>query len=309
MDRESGGDSILSYQNSWNPVYVGGDDAGGSPQAADQTIAPGQTNREDYGNWTRKDMPLSLSIPSRLPDPRDPAQGGSVPHTPDAPIPPPASFTQHRLGSISSIASSEDESVATASQYPWTEQQDSLIMETFDLITSDPTTAPFSGKFPPSGITHRVAHDTVKAARRQRVLFPHRLPAIRHRILVLFSRREEFDDRTESYAETDYFGNRMEGVDDEGYMSSAGDASDFNFADTHESTQRPCYSRYRETLGGVGVLPVGVTAPPSLASPFTETPPQVVPPHTMDERELSEDILNVVAKRKRDSLRLKRGLQ
>lgn len=318
MERGSGAGNMPPHQNTWNSAYIDKNDEAGNPQRYHQfTGGFGPTYEEGYGNWQRQRdaEPLSIQIPPWTQDPRDPSQGGSVPHTPDAPIPPPASFTQHRLGSISSIASSEDESIASVSQHPWTEQQDALVMETFDIVTSDPTSAPFSGKFPPSGITHRVAHDTVKAARRQRVLFPHRLPAIRHRILVLYSRREEFNDRPEDPPESDYFGNSgMEGIVDDDYGTREADGSaEFDFADTHERYQeRPSFSRFRESLGGVGVLPVGATT--SLASPFTETPPNVtnvtnVSGQAVDEREISQDILNVVAKRKRDSLRLKRGLQ
>lgn len=224
----------------------------------------------------------------------------SVPHTPDSQVGMPfemPSYTMHRFGSVSSVTTTDEED-SNAAEYPWSDAQDAFIHDAYDALVNDPRTTPFSGRFPPSGVVQRVAKDTLKLAKRANAQFPHSLTAVRHRVLLLYSRSAEsldvsVDDIPEPLgSEID-----VEAMEvDAGYESLD---DEFQFED--EGRPRPARLSYEDAaLPPPGAVP--------LQAPFKEAsrPRQ---DGSVEENPTSEDIVNIVAKRKRDSLRMKRGVR
>ncbi|ANB14460.1 hypothetical protein AWJ20_2050 [Sugiyamaella lignohabitans] len=104
-------------------------------------------------------------------------------------------FMFHRLNSVSSIATSEDDSDVNArldnpldSFLDWPSQDDDLLMNIYQAYIDNPTTAPFAGKIPPSGVVHQVAKTTLHEAKKKSRPFLHSMLAVRKRLLLLCER-------------------------------------------------------------------------------------------------------------------------
>lgn len=258
-------------------------DAGLKSRANSASVSPGQPN--EHPGWSQ---PLTLeNLEHRRPQFSQIYQAESEPHTPVEQMPPalyPTFDTKHRFGSVSSIATTDDEDAGgNEIIYPWTEQQDSLLKRTYEEMLQSPQLTPFSGRFPPSGVLHRVSKDTLKIAKHNEVYFPHSLNATRQRIL--FHYHNETDDNHNNLRKiqvpSDYFTMAIPSTN-----NNAGELDDFEFSDGFPTSRRQSvddkYGHRQQTLQPAFREPA--------QQPLSE-----------------EDIVNIVAKRKRDSLRIKRG--
>lgn len=294
----------------------------------------------------------------------------SVPHTPlNQRPPPPGEVYARHFGSISSVCTTDDEDF-NENTHRWLPEHDALLSEQLRAYIDDPTTAPFSGRFPPSGVIQRVAKNTIKSATMQRVPFPHSAGAVRRRLLQLSALEAEnvgpdampVDERGTviSNFNDGYFGSNMDlgpeahavllesdrlaALDTASENALLGEPltkidtsnnpvvqgttldrpaargrvpqldltmndrpvsleEDFNFDETPRAKQS-----WRQ-----GVYPKDFSNIP-LASPFKEaflspsgSGPMGSPADDADIEGFNDDVLNLVAKRKRDSLRMKRG--
>jgi hypothetical protein len=103
-------------------------------------------------------------------------------------------FMLHRLNSISSVGTSDDDdsrqSLKLDSFLEWPKVDDDILMTVYQAYIDNPTSAPFAGRIPPSGLIHQVAKATLHEARRQGRPFGHDLNAIRKRLLLLCGRQQ-----------------------------------------------------------------------------------------------------------------------
>lgn len=145
-----------------------------------------------------------------------------------------------RYNSVSSIATSDDDNGGGAlnSNNPmdnfrdWPRADDELLISTYQQIIDKPTTAPFAGPLPPSGIVQRAAKEAAKRAKSEKIPFPHSLPAIRKRLLLLCGRQAASAHRRPSVRSNS-------GLD-------AGDVFDFEI----EAQQQPTNSSAQAAING-----------------------------------------------------------
>lgn len=235
----------------------------------------------------------------------------SQPQTPIEQIPPPLGvgaegYTKHRFGSVSSIATTDDEDAGPNEIiFEWNQEQDDLLKSMYEDLISKPDTTPFTGSIPPSGILHRVAKDTLRMAKHREVYFPHSMNSTRHRLIFLCQDKEPINyEELEKYsiprdsflmapttADHDFNGREVFGEDD------------FTFSDAVPTMQRKL--SIEEKYGMRSQLP---GQQQGLAAPFKEPQPNSQAVQALNSGQMTEeDIVNIVAKRKRDSLRMKRG--
>lgn len=292
----------------------------------------------------------------------------SVPHTPlNQRPPPPGEVYMHHFGSISSVCTTDDEEFNETS-HKWLAEHDAILADQLRAYVDDPTTAPFSGRYPPSGVIQRVAKNTIKAATMQRMQFPHSARAVRRRLLQLAALEAEnmgpdavpssrLQPAITNFGEG-YFESNMDLCDEatavlaESDRLAALDTATENSINYTEGSQSDAKIG-AEPLGGLdrqsrsrvppldlsledrfenydedfhfdetprarqnwkqGAYPRDFSNVP-LASPFKEaftlpknTAPMGSPLDDADIEGFNDDVLNLVAKRKRDSLRMKRG--
>lgn len=258
-------------------------DPGLNSRASSASVSPHQPN--EFPGWSQ---PLTFdSFEHKNPQFSQIYMTESEPHTPVEQMHSNLQHpydTKHRFGSVSSVATTDDEDAGgNEILYPWTEQQDSLLKKTYEEMLQSPQLTPFSGRYPPSGILHRVSKDALKIAKYQKINFPHSLNATRQRIL--FHCHDENGDTHGNLHKiqvpSDYFFTTMPPINND-----AGDLDEFEFTDMFSSSRRQSidekYGNRQQTLQPA----------------FREPAPQPL---------TEEDIVNIVAKRKRDSLRMKRG--
>lgn len=293
----------------------------------------------------------------------------SVPHTPlNQRPPPPGDVYMHHFGSISSVCTTDDEDF-NESSHKWLREHDAILSDQLRAYVEDPTTAPFSGRYPPSGVIQRVAKNTIKAATMQRIQFPHSARAVRRRLLQLSALEAEnmgpdavpssrfqpaisnfgdgyfesnmdlCDEATAVLAESDRLAALDNATENSMNMGDGPQQDIKNSAEGFGGLDRPAarsrvppldlsledrFENYDEDFHfdetprarqnwRQGAYPRDFSNVP-LASPFKEAfalpknnAPMGSPLDDADIEGFNDDVLNLVAKRKRDSLRMKRG--
>jgi hypothetical protein len=107
---------------------------------------------------------------------------------------------RHRLGSVTSIASSEtDEDIQhRALETEWTESDDEFLLNVYQEQVDNPMNAPFAGRVPPSGIIQLTVRDTIKRAKLNDRQFIHSPQSIRRRLIYLCSKQVRTYNRNNS---------------------------------------------------------------------------------------------------------------
>lgn len=235
----------------------------------------------------------------------------SEPQTPVDQIPPPLGissegYTKHRFGSVSSIATTDDEDMGPNEIiFEWNQEQDDLLKSMYEDLISKPDTTPFTGNVPPSGILHRVSKDTLRMARHRDIYFPHSMNSTRHRLIFLCQDKEPVNyEELEKYSlSRDYFSMAPTTADQEFNGQEVFGEDDFNFSDNMSNMPRKLSIEEK-----YGMRSQGSGQPQGLAAPFKEPQPNSQTAQHINSGYITEeDIVNIVAKRKRDSLRMKRG--
>lgn len=220
----------------------------------------------------------------------------SAPHTPLEQAPP--SFMLHgSMGSSTSVCTTDDEDSET--QYNWNEEQDAFLKQMLADYEANPRNAPFSGRFPPSGVVQRVARSTIrKASEDLGFYFPHNLIAVRKRIFLHCARAADQitpEDLPEGTLLPGTNGS-MDDISEPMLLTPAKESSydDFDFEDHTQPQTIPLASPFKEEF----------------AKPHAINAIRPIPTSPMPQQQSSDlHALNIVAKRKRDSLKMKRGLQ
>lgn len=288
-----------------------------------------------YSNTSVEDLTRQQSSPS-------------VPITPVGQVTtntPGGQLKLQRLNSVSSVGStngSDDTSNEENSNSPrnlisdssWPKNDDDLILRIYNEYLDNPTVAPFAGRIPPSGIVNKVARDTTKQAKLEGRQFPHSISAIRKRLLLLCNREQETatinrpqapPSRTSSASPLECYNNSSFG-----YPMTPRRSESPLFSDPHQppmSASNMLNLWWRNPTPPPTIGPAATDRP--LASPFHDcsannrNSPQDssehstshirqptplrggLPPQTLDDE---DDDINVTSKRKRDSLKLKRGI-
>lgn len=253
----------------------------------------------------------------------------SEPHTPVEQMPMPGNgpYDSHaRFGSVSSIATTDDDEGLNEIVYPWTPQQDELVRTAYEEHVNAPQTTPFSGRYPPSGVLHRVAKNTLKLAKHNNITFPHSMNAVRHRMLILYdSGPTESAEELDKYKMQDYFSivpNHYQRPQPQPQPQLQQPLFDeFEFSDAISSSRRLSVEEKYAGRSRMGSIPgqglgtgLASSTGPGLAAPFRESKPLLPAVNTTmgpnqgpSQGLTEEDVVNIVAKRKRDSLRMKRG--
>lgn len=240
-------------------------------------------------------------------------------------------FVLRRLNSVSSTgAGSDDEDPSNpqnlVTDSSWPQYDDDLVMKVYYEYVDNPTVAPFAGRIPPSGIVNRVARDTTKQAKLEGRHFPHTLSAVRKRLLLLCNRQEAqvprppsrtnstspFDQQqsqfmtprrgSESPFDPPMSASNMLNL----WWNSSRSSQNPTPPPTLYHQDRPLASPFHDTSTNTNFSSQTIATPEQSPSSHIRqpTPLRGGPPPPLDD---FED-LNVTSKRKRDSLKLKRGI-